>query len=569
MRGLILFLLCLGNAAHAAVLTSTLKPGAIQQTGSAVLTVRCDGYELATVHPERTPAGMGFSFRGREVKRSTLNGSDKLTVTFTYLVTTSKAGRHIVPAFTGKLPNGTMLRSEPLALTVLDRDGSSSVANQNSAAFIKVQLDRSQVYLGQAFPVTMELFVERLLPGDLPVPQLTTPGFRFTRKRPEFSHTLRLENGSRYHVFLFKTGAVATKVGRRNIVFEIDVTVRDSDDFFGKRKQIHVASNPIAMEVLPVPAEGRPGNFSGAVGSNLQFKVKASHAAVKTGDPLELSIELSGRAALDQITVPGPAQWDGFKLYPATSTVKHLDTRHLHTFKTFTRTIVPLRPDITEIPQIEFVYFDTGTKQYITHTAGPFPLRVTGSAIQTLAGDPLTLPQSQTDPQADAGKMEPLRRTPGLLATAPTPLLTRPWFLVAQSTPLLAWVMLMGWRRRQTYLDKHPEVVRRIHVQKVTRETLRSLRRTETQADPEAFHAGVQLILREHLGMAMDRPAEGIGREILEDEALPLSGENRTALERLHERNQLARFTGSTNAPETVNAPLLLKDLERVIHSLR
>ncbi|MBC8325882.1 MAG: BatD family protein [Verrucomicrobia subdivision 3 bacterium] len=569
MRGLFLILVCLGNAASAAVLTSTLNPGAIQQTGSAVLTVRCDGYELATVHPERTPAGMGFSFRGREVNRSTLNGSDKLSVTFTYLVTTSKAGRHIVPAFTAKLPNGTMLRSEPLALTVLDRDGSSSVANQNRAAFIKVQLDRSQVYLGQAFPVTMELFVERLLPGDLPVPQLTTPGFRFTRKRPEFSHTLRLENGSRYHVFLFKTGAVATKVGRRNMVFEIDVTVRDSDDFFGKRKQIHVASNPIAMEVMPVPAEGRPENFSGAVGSNLQFKVKASHAAVKTGDPLELSIELSGRAALDQITVPGPDQWDGLKVYPATSTVKHLDLRHLHAFKTFTRTVVPLRPDITEIPQIEFVYFDTGTKQYITHTAGPFPLRVTGPAIQTAAGDPPTLPQSQTDPQADAGKMEPLRRTPGLLATAPTPLLTHPWFLIAQSAPLLAWVMLMGWRRRQTYLEQHPDVVRRIHVQKVTRETLRSLRQTETQADPEAFHAGVQLILREHLGMAMGRPAEGIGREILEDETLPLSGENRTALERLHEHNQLARFTGSANPPETVKAPLLLKDLERVIHSLR
>jgi hypothetical protein len=145
-------------------------------------------------------------------------------------------------------------------------------------------------------------------------------------------------------------------------------------------------------------------------------------------------------------------------------------------------------------------------------------------------------------------------------------LLTRPWFLAAQASPLLAWLLLMGWRRRQIYLEKHPDVARRIRVRKLTRETLRALRNADTQADPEAFHAGVQIIVREHLGMAMDRPAEGIGREILEDDALPLSGENRAALERLHERDQVVRFA---NAEEPVNAALTLKDLDRVMVALR
>jgi hypothetical protein len=444
--------------------------------------------------------------------------------------------------------------------------GAGLAATQERTSFIKVQIDQHKIFLGQAFPVTMELYVQRLLPSDLPVPQLTTPGFRFTRKRPQFFQTIRMENSTRYIVFVFKTGAVATKVGKHNIVFETDVTVRDSDDFFGKRKQIHVASDPIAMEVLPLPAEGRPTNFSGAVGANLQFKVKTSLAAVKTGDPLNLSIEISGRASLDQASVPGPDEWEGFKLYPATSNTKYLDTSHLHAFKSFERIIVPLRPDVTEVPKIEFVYFDIGTKKYVTRTAGPFPLSVTGSAIQTGIGDPPTLPNTQLEPDQKAGKMEPLRRAPGVLAPAPAPLLTRPWFLAAQASPLLAWLLMMGWRRRQIYLENHPDVARRIRVQKLTRKTMRALRQTETQADPEAFHAGVQIIVREHLGMAMDRPAEGIGREILEDDALPLSGENRAALERLHERDQVVRFA---NAEEPVNAALTLKDLDRVMVALR
>ena len=565
MRGYILILLCLGTTLHGATLTATLNPGTIKQGDSAILTVRCEGYELTTVDPERTPSGMGFSFRGREKQFTSLDGTDKVSVTFTYLVTTSKPGGYIVPAFTAKLPNGDLLRSEPLSFTVLDRDG-EAVAGRQPNGFIKVQIEESKVFLGQSFSVTMELFVLRLLPSDLPVPQLTTPGFRFTRKRPEFFRTLRLENGRRYDVFVFKTGAVATKVGKRNIVFETAVTVRDSNNLFGKRKQIQVTSNPISMEVVPLPAEGRPANFSGAVGSNLQLKVKAGSTAVKTGDPVNLSLEISGRGVLDQTTVPGSDQWDGFKLYPAKSDIKFLGTRHLYAFKNFERIIVPLRSSITEVPKIEFVYFDIGTKKYVTRTAGPFPLRVTGPAIQTGIDDPPTLPNTKLELDKKAGKMEPLRRAPGVLAPAPPPLLTRPWFLAVQATPLLAWLLLLGWRRRQIYLDKHPAVARRIRVQKLTRKTMRTLRQPNTQADPDAFHANVQIILREHLGMAMNRPAEGIGREILEDKALPLSGENLAALERLHERNQLARFA---HVQEPVNAPLNFKDLDRVILALQ
>ncbi|MBT6449191.1 MAG: hypothetical protein HOK62_00525 [Verrucomicrobiales bacterium] len=212
------------------------------------------------------------------------------------------------------------------------------------------------------------------------------------------------------------------------------------------------------------------------------------------------------------------------------------------------------------------MYFDIGTEKYVTRTAGPFPLRVTGPTIQTVINDPPKLPNTQLEPDQKAGKMEPLRRAPGVFEPTPSPLLTRPWFLAAQATPILAWLLLLSWRRRQIYLEKHPAVARRIRVQKLTRKTMRTLRQSNTQADPDAFHANVQIILREHLGMAMNRPAEGIGREILEDEALPLSGENLAALERLHERNQLARFA---HIQEPVNAPLNFKDLDRVILALK
>ena len=235
MRGFIFTLLWLGTTAHGAGLKATLTQRTIIQDKSVQLTIQCDDYELATVDPERTPTGMEFAFRGREVRRASDNGVELVSTIFTYLVTLKKPGRHVVPAFMAKLPNGDILRSDPLTVVVLDRDG-TAITNPQQRGFIKVQIGSPKIYLGEAFPITMELYVEGFLPGDLPVPQLSTPGFRFTRKRPEFFHTVRLENGRRYDVFVFKTGAVSTKPGKRNIVFEVDVSVRDSNNQFGDRK---------------------------------------------------------------------------------------------------------------------------------------------------------------------------------------------------------------------------------------------------------------------------------------------------------------------------------------------
>jgi len=155
MRGFLFILLCLGAAAHGAGLTATLKPRTLIQGKSAQLTIRCEGYELATIDPERTPPGMGFAFRGRDVHRATVNGTDAVAVTFTYLVTITKPGRHVLPSFTAKLPNGDLLRSEPLTFTVLDRDGGTPLTGQQTG-FIKVQIDQQKLFLGGAFSVTMK-----------------------------------------------------------------------------------------------------------------------------------------------------------------------------------------------------------------------------------------------------------------------------------------------------------------------------------------------------------------------------------------------------------------------------
>src|SRR5690606_34729625 len=73
------------------------------------------------------------------------------------------------------------------------------------------------------------------------------------------------------------------------------------DDFFGdsffgsKRGYEHLAipSNPLSLEVLPLPEQGRPAEFTGLIGE-FRFEAQAAPTEVSVGDPITLTIRVSG-----------------------------------------------------------------------------------------------------------------------------------------------------------------------------------------------------------------------------------------------------------------------------------
>ena len=72
--------------------------------------------------------------------------------------------------------------------------------------------------------------------------------------------------------------------------------------FFGAtvKKDIKVASPPVELTVSALPAEGRPPDFSGAVGT---FKIASdlSSAAAAAGEPLTLRLHVTGSGNFDRV----------------------------------------------------------------------------------------------------------------------------------------------------------------------------------------------------------------------------------------------------------------------------
>ncbi len=167
------------------------------------------------------------------------------------------------------------------------------------------------------------------------------------------------------------------------------------DDFFsqffqndpfgmGKRgvyKQRVIPSNALDLTVRDLPGEGRPSNFSGLVGE-YRIEANAEPTTVNVGDPITLTIRISGPEYLEPVEMPPlsnmPDFIKDFKVPTDRSTGEISGTQ-----KIFTQTIRPLHSYVTQIPPIQLSYFDTRTETYKTALTQAIPLSVTPTRIIT------------------------------------------------------------------------------------------------------------------------------------------------------------------------------------------
>jgi hypothetical protein len=159
-----------------------------------------------------------------------------------------------------------------------------------------------------------------------------------------------------------------------------------NDDFFGMGRQgtyqkVVVPSNALKLQVENVPEQGRPTNFAGHIGE-YAITAQAAPVEMKVGDPITLTLTISGPEYLDYVTLPPlsdqPALVKNFKI-PQEQAAGEIQGNT----KVFTQTIRALRPDIEEIPSIELPYFNTKTGQYDVARTAPIPITVKVATVVT------------------------------------------------------------------------------------------------------------------------------------------------------------------------------------------
>ena len=473
--------------AIASLINATLQPSQIAMGESAELTITSSG---SSMQPVTLPEVAGLEFRviGQSHRIDIINGATLVTTALIVRVTPRAVGIFTIPGITPK--------SEPLVLRV-NPDGSrnSSVLGNLSSgtpstgaradgirmtadgsAFVRLILPKREVYVGESIPVDIEVGMRDGFVSSLNgLPTLTGADFTLNNLSRQPERVPKVIDGKEFTLLTWHSLLAAVKPGKFSLSVESPLTVRirtrpqreslleDAlgdpfmQNFFGASvpKDIPVASPPSDLTVLSLPAEGRPPDFSGAVGS---FKIASdlSSAAAAAGDPLTLRMHVSGAGNFDRVDSTMLERLDTWKTYPPKSSFKPSDPVGYKGEKTFEQPLIASKPGVQTLPGMTFSYFDPATRRYETARSAPLAVTISPSLADTSSSAPSASVAAAAATGTGTPAAPPIGLRPDHLAATReagqnslSPLYLQPRFLALPS--LLSLAFAGGWlglRRR-------------------------------------------------------------------------------------------------------------------------
>jgi hypothetical protein len=283
------------------------------------------------------------------------------------------------------------------------------------------------------------------------------------------------------------------------------------DDIFGSvaEKPLTLRTDGSVVKIQALPAEGRPADFSGAVG---QFEIasEASTATGTAGDPIQLKVVISGRGNFDRVSTDGlPASAD-WKTYQPGARFEPRDLAGISGAKTFEQSIVPTTSGEQEIPAVSFSYFDPATRSYVTKTTEPVAINIaqgtTASAPAPLAAAIVANEAPETDPDGLAAD----KAATGIAASSLRPLVLEPWFIAVNAAMLAALGFGAGVRTIRSRRGTDPQRLRREAAEKAVSESLAAMDSALHAKDAPRFFEAARRALQERLAAKWQLPASRV-----------------------------------------------------------
>jgi hypothetical protein len=322
--------------------------------------------------------------------------------------------------------------------------------------FAEMNLGAKTAYVGQAVPVDLRFYfpAEMVRDGwEPPPPQFSGDGFSVASLSPP-KQTDGERDGAQYRIVTFRTTIIPAKTGDLEIP---PATVGlQLIGGFGRPEEIKVTSNAAKLRVDPLPEEGRPLSFSGAIGQDLKLSSSVSPKSAEPGEPLEYTLTISGRGNFDAMVAPELNAISGWRTYQPKETFQADDATGFGGSKSFEYKIVARR-DQTVTPGAEFSYFDLAEKKYVTRVAEPIAVDAKGreSSAAESASDGSSPPAAGATERAEAlaqGIGEAAKDFASRGKESFAPLLSSPsfwWINLSIAAAFLIALPLVLWARRR------------------------------------------------------------------------------------------------------------------------
>lgn len=539
-----LCLLGLAATAHAGV-TARLQPQNIALGDSAQLAITVEGRGADT--PGVPPVdGLDIVPAGQQTSMQIINGAMSSSATHLYRVTPRRAGSFTIPAIRAggagatapvqlTVGQGSGARSLPAPKLGSSSDG-PSVDPAGQSAFLRVTLPEEEMVVGELVPVEIKAYFRAGVSASLNgVPTLSSDAFALNKLADRPQQTEEVIDGAPYTVVTWTTSLSAVKAGEYPLNLDLPVMLRVreerrsrrtgrrdpfgnlfgggspfDDPFFQnlfdgvteKPLTLHTDGSPVTIAALPT--EGRPDDFSGAVG-DFDIAVRADRTNGTVGDPLTLTTSITGVGNFSRVSTDGLPAGNGWKTYPANSEFHPADSARLSGVKVFEQSVVPTDAGTCQIPAVAFSYFDPAKEAYVTKTADPISMEIAPGTAPALGAAPLATVDPTPAPSED-GLVNALAGSDHTAASL-RPLVRIGWFLTANAIVFgglaLAAIALIVRRR----IAANPERLRHQAAEREIENSLAAMDAALAAKDAPRFFASARHAIQERLADKWELPA--------------------------------------------------------------
>ncbi|HEU0137313.1 MAG TPA: BatD family protein [Flavobacterium sp.] len=341
------------------------------------------------------PSFEGFRVVGgpsQQVSQSWINGKSSFNKIYSYFLMPARRGNLTIRQASIEI-NGETYKTSPLSINVTaaverPREPGDNSITADEAIHLIAEVSKTTPYINEPITVVYKLYFSMNI-GISNWRELEKPKYNdFWSQNIDIKRLVAEEgtfNNQRYrYVVLRKTVLYPQKSGKLTIeplALDIDVQLPTGRrNMFGQMQIVEdhkrVSAGAKTINVKPLPENGRPEDFSGAVGK-FDFKVTPSRTSVKHGESIDLVVSVSGTGNLKLFNLPKPVVPTALEMYdPVHKQQVNTPLSGMTGSISDTYTVVPQFQGNYPIKPMRFTYFDLGTRSYKTITSPEIMIRV-------------------------------------------------------------------------------------------------------------------------------------------------------------------------------------------------
>ena len=333
-----------------------------------------------------------------------VNGKRTYSMTYTYFITPLKKGVFDIEQASIEY-EGNVYKTTPVTINVTEavaipRDPNDPKYIVDEKLHLVAEVSKRSPYVNEPITIVYKLyFAQNLNPTDVDV--VDVPKYNdfwsYNIDIPNRNIDTSIYKGERYNFVEWrKVVLYPQRAGKLEIKpLSLDVTVNvptGKRDFFQRVIYTQVpklvSAGNLTINVKPLPTEGQPDDFSGAVG-NFSIDVSTSKKQLKANESLQAKVKISGRGNLRLFGMPNLQTPSAIEQYePETSENIRSNLSGMSGSITQSYTLIPQVQGKYPIPSIEFSFFNPKKKTYETIKSSEQLVDVTEGPLANRAVNP-------------------------------------------------------------------------------------------------------------------------------------------------------------------------------------